>query len=100
VAHLVKIGERIINLDQVKFFERGNIEGELTLSIRMEALRKIHVNPVPSGPFATEGDDQESIDCNMLLSGRDAKVAWEKLCEHAEVWGLPNEMPSEDGERK
>lgn len=99
MARLVKVGERIINLDQVKFFERKEEQGELVVDVIMEPLVATWMT---DGIFDRADavvhppqNDREVRPLNMSFRGGDAKVFWEKLCEAAEVWGLPNEMPKQ-----
>jgi hypothetical protein len=87
---LVKIGDRIINLDAIKYVERFDNNGQEEVQILLEpnkvwrlleGQRKIEENP-----------RMEPL--NMVLYGANAKFIWEKLSEHAETW----EMPEPEGE--
>lgn len=99
MARLIKIGDRIINLDQVKFFERKDEEGELVVDVIMEPLVTTWTEDEvldwrqPRDPARRPRKGRDVQPLNMAFRGADAKVVWEKLCETAEVWGLPNEMP-------
>jgi hypothetical protein len=99
MARFVKIDNRIINLDQVKYFERKDEGGELVVNVVMEPFITTWTTASISDwqqPGGTEGPPRRGREVqplNMAFTGADAKVVWEKLCETAEVWGLPNEMP-------
>jgi hypothetical protein len=95
MARLIKIGERIINLDTVAFVERTQEHDTEVVTLYYHQMRRFK-RPVGQVPKGTE-DDPIIEHLNMNFLGADARFVWDKLCEVAETWGLPGEIEPSPG---
>ena len=83
MAKFIIIGNRILNLDQIKCAERKGRARTLVVDIFTE-----------TGPISGS-EDLVKRPMNFRFAGGDAKTVWEKLASSAETWGLQSEMPNE-----
>ena len=86
MANLIRIGDRIINLDLVKCFER------------VVKRNKLHVHLFTQKGGIVGNEELNNRPLNFRFVGEDAKILWEKLCDMADPIGLPSEMPSDPKE--
>jgi hypothetical protein len=83
MARFIIIGNRILNLDQIKCAERKGRGETLIVDVFTE-----------TGPISG-AEDLVKRPMNFRFAGEDAKTVWENLAASAETWGLQSEMPSE-----
>jgi hypothetical protein len=96
MSKLIKIGERIINIDMIAFAERSERNGVEVVTLQFEQGRKFRL-PVGQPLYAGTKEDPEIIPLNMDFRGSDARYIWAKLCELSETWALPGEIEPEAG---
>ena len=88
MAHLIRIAERIINLDQLVFAQWDTHEDHKPLLSLVFIRGKRERVPVGSIP---RPEDRDEICLNMEFHGEDAQFVWDKLNEALEEsWQLPS----------
>jgi hypothetical protein len=87
---LIKIDERIINLDTIAFVKRSKRNGVEVVTLFYE---RGHEFRTPTGEVVYEGtkEDPIPIPLNIRFFGPNAKYVWQKLAELAELWVLPDQ---------
>ena len=81
MAH-VRIGNRIINLNQIVYAQLDELNGRKVLYIVFEQPERLTI------PLGERPPRPKSL--NMTVTGDDAVYVWEKLSGIADTWELPS----------